>query len=69
MRVRKAVAKNPNTPIETLTELAKDKERFVREAVVRNPKTPIEIITNLAKDKNLKVRRATIEKLYLLPCE
>ena len=50
------LAKNPNTPIETLAELAKDRDWSVRNYVACNPKTPAETLAELAKDEDLVVR-------------
>jgi len=49
---RKYAAKNPNTPPETLSMLAKDEEGSVRAEVAGNPKTPQETLSMLAKDKD-----------------
>jgi hypothetical protein len=56
-RIRCEVAKNPNTPVEVLKELAKDEDYRVRQEVARNPNTPAEVLKELAKDINYKVRR------------
>ncbi len=50
------VAKNPNTPVETLNVLATDKNSGVRSCVARNPNTPAETLNVLATDKNSYVR-------------
>jgi 3-methyladenine DNA glycosylase AlkC len=34
------LAKNPNTPAETLSELAKDENIYVRCSAAKNPNTP-----------------------------
>jgi hypothetical protein len=34
------LAKNPNTPAETLAELAKDRDWYVRICAASNPNTP-----------------------------
>jgi hypothetical protein len=54
--VRGGVAKNPNTPIKLLQELAKDKDEYVRRDVARNPNTPIKLLQELAKDEDRGVR-------------
>ena len=38
--VRRSAAGNPNTPVETLMELAKDSECDVRRSAAGNPNTP-----------------------------
>ena len=43
--VRISVARNPNTPIDVLTELAKDSDCDVRRNVARNPKLK-EVLTD-----------------------
>lgn len=35
--VRAKVAKNPNTPADVLTELAKDRDWYIRSFVAKNP--------------------------------
>ena len=53
---RKDLARNPNTPPEILTILARDENLNVRWRVARNPNTPPEILTILAQDKDEYVR-------------
>ena len=55
--VRRSAAGNPNTPVEVLTELAKDSDWGVRRNAAGNPNTPVEVLTELAKDSNCDVRR------------
>jgi hypothetical protein len=50
------VARNPNTPPETLILLAKDKNYNVRWRVAQNPNTPPETLALMAKDENSYVR-------------
>ena len=50
------IACDPNTSIETLTKLSKDKDAYVRSCVADNYNTPIEILTILSKDKDSLVR-------------
>lgn len=45
--VRCYAAGNPNTPVDVLTELAKDSEWYVRYYAARNPNTPADILTEL----------------------
>ena len=54
--VRRSAAGNPNTPVEVLTELAKDSEWGVRRSAAGNPNTPVEVLTELAKDSDSDVR-------------
>ena len=42
------MARNPNTPPDTLRKLAEDEDLVVRAAIVRNPNTPVDIIARLA---------------------
>ena len=56
--VRRSAAGNPNTPVEVLTELAKDSNWNVRRSAAGNPNTPVEVLTELAKDSNWSVRRS-----------
>lgn len=55
--VRRRVARNPNTPVDVLTELAKDSHWAVRVSVACNPNTPAEVLAKLAKDSDFDVRR------------
>ena len=55
--VRCFVAENPNTPIDVLTELAKDSDWCVRRHAAENPNTPADVLTELAKDSDYDVRR------------
>jgi hypothetical protein len=56
LQERKELAKNPNTPPETLTILARDEDSDVRRGVANNPNTPPETLTILARDENSDVR-------------
>ena len=56
--VRCSAAGNPNTPVEVLTELAKDSNCGVRRSAAGNPNTPVEVLTELAKDSDCGVRRS-----------
>ena len=47
--VRRNVAKNPNTSIETLDKLSNDENILVRGAVAENPRTPTEILEKISK--------------------
>ncbi len=52
------LASNPNTPPETINELAKDRDEYVKYNVARNPNTPIYTLNQLAKDSDEYVREA-----------
>ena len=54
-------ARNPNTPIERLEELASDDDYIVRAFVAGNPSTPVEILKKLARDSMLVVLTAVAE--------
>ena len=54
--IRFAVALNPNTPIDNLTQLANDEK--IRVAVASNISIPAEMIEKLAHDENLAVQIA-----------
>ena len=56
--VRYSAAGNPNTPVEVLTELAKDSDWGVLRSAAGNPNTPVEALTELAKDSSWGVRRS-----------
>ena len=49
-------ARNPNTPVAVLRELAKDSDEFIRYEVAMNTNTPPEVLKELAKDKHRYVR-------------
>ncbi len=53
MGARWAVAKNPHTPIETLSLLAKDKINLVRALVAANPSSPSNILEKLFNDEKI----------------
>lgn len=50
------LARNPNTPKETLSLLATDEDYDVRWRVAQNPNTPQESLSLLATDENYGVR-------------
>ena len=52
------LARNPNTSVEILQQLAGDKSPNVRARVARNPNTPVEILQQLAGDEDFDVRKA-----------
>ena len=55
--VRCLVAGNSNTPVDVLTELAKDRDWYIRVSVAGNSNTPVDVLTELAKDSDCDVRR------------
>ena len=54
--VRRSAAGNPNTPVDTLVELAKDSYWTVRRSAAGNPNTPVGTLVELAKDSDCDVR-------------
>jgi len=48
-KVREQIAKNPNTPLETLEKLSKDKSYKVRSAIARNPNTPSTTLAEMSE--------------------
>jgi hypothetical protein len=46
------LAKDPNTPLETLELLATDKYSSVRSRVAQNPNTPPKVLEQLATDED-----------------
>ena len=58
--VRRNAAGNPNTPVDVLTELAKDNNCDVRCFVAENPSTSADVLTELAKDSYWCVRRNAV---------
>ena len=57
-RVRKAVAGNPQVPVELLGQLARDDWPAVREAVAEHRKAPAVVLKQLAADGHRLVRLA-----------
>jgi hypothetical protein len=60
---RKRLIRNKETTVETLVEMAKDRNEWVRACVVENENTPIETLAALAKDKKRTVRSSVAKKL------
>mgnify|MGYP000834977632 CR=1 FL=1 len=54
--VRCFVAGNPNTPVDVLTELAKDRDWYIRSYAAGNPNMLVDVLTELAKDRDYIVR-------------
>lgn len=61
-----AVARHPNTPVETLVVLSRSKVHSrVRRTVAKNPRTPMRILQHLAlSDTTKEVRLVAIEKMW-----
>ena len=57
---KEELAKNPNTPAETLKVLATDREEQVRIFVAANPNTPVATLKVLATDTEWFVRCGVI---------
>ena len=55
--VRVSVARNPNTPVDVLMELAKDSDIVVRRRVACNSNTPVDVLIELEKDSPLSLAR------------
>ena len=53
--VRWGVARNPNTPVETLIKLSRDGSTIVRARVARNLNTPIETLAKLDGDHGVTI--------------
>ncbi len=47
----RAIASNPNAPVQLLEALAKDEDPFLRMSVAENPSTPIHVLEALANDE------------------
>ena len=45
--MRRAVAENPNTPVNTLEQLSRDRDSIVVSCVARNPSTPAELLSDM----------------------
>jgi len=56
LRARVEVAANPNTPEDTLANLAQDTDIRVRGNVAANPNTPVDVLRDLAKDNEESIR-------------
>ncbi|MEM9927128.1 MAG: hypothetical protein AAF915_25855, partial [Cyanobacteria bacterium P01_D01_bin.50] len=61
LRVRAAIAQNPNVPIELLKNLIKDDEYEIYLAAAKNPNTPIEILQQLAQHNSSDIRIAVVQ--------
>ena len=55
-KIRKRVAKNPNTPVKVLRKLAKDETWIIRGTIAISPNTPVDLLRELTKDKDPGVR-------------
>ena len=55
--VRVSVAENPSTPVDVLTELAKDRDWYIRSYAACNPNMLVDVLTELAKDSDWYIRR------------
>ena len=65
LKVRQAIALNPNTPVRCLEKLAKSQKGRIRRAVAGNPNITISILELLAKDKEYTVRKAVAKRTQL----
>ena len=54
-------AENPNTPPETLVQLASDEDWRVRRGVAENPSTPAAALVQLASDEDWRVRKTAAQ--------
>jgi hypothetical protein len=63
--IRRHVALNPKTPVETLRKLAEDRETDVRLAVAENVHTPQEILCVLSTDTDMDVRYGVAENPHM----
>jgi hypothetical protein len=61
--IRKAVASNPSTPVETLKLLSTDTETCVKAAVAKNIHTSLETLDKLSRDNSPQVRINVVENL------
>ena len=62
--VYNSIARNQNTPLNTLTLLARNEDKDIRMAVAANPSTPPKALTLLAKDEDEGIRMAVNESEY-----
>ena len=46
------IARNPNTPVETLVELSRNEDVYIRMRVADNPNTPVETLIELSRDND-----------------
>ena len=76
LRVRAAIAQNPNVPIKLLKNLIEDDEYEIYLAAAKNPNTPIEIFQQLSQHNSSDIRIAvaqnpntTLELLEILAKE
>ena len=55
-QMKTELVNNPNTPVEILTKLSKDKDSYIRYWVAENPNTPKEVLERLLHDEDWIVR-------------
>jgi len=60
---KRDLAKNPNTPLDILRELAKDYDWGIRRYVARNTRAPVNILQYLATDTDYEVRNDVAKHL------
>ncbi|GHU30468.1 hypothetical protein AGMMS50256_17450 [Betaproteobacteria bacterium] len=63
IRVRRKMAKNPNTLAKALLKLADDRDEWVRIHVAKNPNTPAVALQQLANDHANRVRKSAAKNL------
>ena len=67
LQERKELARNPNTPPETLAILAQDEDEYMRNRVAHNSNTPPETLTGLARDEDEDIRWRVADNLNTPP--
>lgn len=70
VRIRAAVADNPNIPYVSLMKLACDESHDIRYQVAENHNIPVQVISILAEDENPYIRmraEQTLNRLATLP--
>jgi len=58
-----SIVRNPNTSIEILEYLSRDKHYWIRYYVANNPNTSIEVLKRLSKDEDLWIKDIVKENL------
>lgn len=53
--VRVSVAENPNTPVDVLMELAKDRDWYIRSYAAGNSNMLVDVLIELSKDEDDRV--------------
>ncbi|WP_144053721.1 hypothetical protein [Baaleninema simplex] len=67
-KVREEVAKQPDTPVESLRKLSRDRNAYVRQQILRNPNTPSDVLMDFFEEllRNSETLRQQLDRDRLL---